>query len=213
MTTAAPAIAVIDAGTGNLRSVEKALATVGAHPVVTRDPDLVRRAGKVVVPGQGAFGDFLAGLRGRNLEEPLREVIAAGRPYLGICLGLQVLYEESEEHGPVSGLGLLPGHVVRFRPADPALKIPHMGWNQVHRPPGAAADPMLRGIDDGTYFYFVHSYHVVPADRSAVALTSDHGVEFCAAIRHRNLFACQFHPEKSAAAGLRLLANFVEAAP
>jgi len=205
-----PAIAVIDAGTGNLRSVEKALARAGGRPVVTRDPDVVRRADRVVVPGQGAFGDFLAGLRERGLEQPLREVIGDGRPYLGICLGLQVLFDSSEEHGPVAGLGILPGRVIRFRPDDHALKVPHMGWNQVRRRGGD--DPLLAGIDDGSHFYFVHSYHVVPDDPSVVALTTDYGIDVCAAVRWRNLFACQFHPEKSADHGLRLLGNFVEAA-
>jgi glutamine amidotransferase len=206
MSAAAPSIAVIDAGTGNLRSVEKALATVGARPVVTRDPDVVRRAPRVVVPGQGAFADFLTGLRERGMEEALREVIADGRPYLGICLGLQVLYDQSEEHGPVAGLGILRGRVVRFRPTDHALKVPHMGWNQVRM--HGAGDPLLAGIADGSDFYFVHSYHVVPDDPATIALGCDYGGEFCAAVRWRNLFACQFHPEKSAALGLRLLSNF-----
>ncbi|HTM20330.1 MAG TPA: imidazole glycerol phosphate synthase subunit HisH [Kofleriaceae bacterium] len=206
MSAGSPSVVVIDAGTGNLRSVEKALAAVGARPEVTRDPEVVRRAPRVVVPGQGAFGDFMSGLRARGLEQPLREIIADGRPYLGICLGLQVLYEHSEEHGPVDGLGILRGQVVRFRPADRALKVPHMGWNQVHtRRPD---EPLLAGIADGAEFYFVHSYHVAPADPATVALTCDYGGDFCAAVRWQNLFACQFHPEKSAALGLRLLANF-----
>jgi imidazole glycerol-phosphate synthase subunit HisH len=207
MSTGSPSVVVIDAGTGNLRSVEKALAAVGARPLVTRDPEQVRRAPRVVVPGQGAFGDFMTGLRERGLEQPLREVIADGRPYLGICLGLQVLYEQSEEHGPVAGLGILRGGVVRFRPDDHALKVPHMGWNQVRRPAGGG-DPLLAGIADGADFYFVHSYYVAPAEPDTVALTCDYGVPFCAAVRWRNVFACQFHPEKSAAMGLRLLANF-----
>lgn len=202
-------IAVIDAGTGNLRSVERALAEVGAHPIVTRDPDVVRKAPRVVAPGQGAFQTFVAGLRQRGLEDALREVIADGRPYLGICLGLQVLFDESEEHGRIAGLGLIPGKVVRFRPTDPALKVPHMGWNSVS--PAGAAEPLLRGIEPGAYFYFTHSYYVVPADPAIVSLTCDYGEPFTAAIRHHNLFACQFHPEKSSRVGLALLANFAEA--
>lgn len=208
MTTRTP-IAVIDAGTGNLRSVEKALAKVGGDPIITSDPDVVRRAARVVVPGQGAFGEFVARLAERGLEEALREVIADGRPYLGLCLGLQVLYETSEEHGPVRGLGLLPGKVVRFRPTDRSLKVPHMGWNQISE--HGRAEPLLAGIPSGAYFYFIHSYYVQPADPSTVALSCTYGHEFAAAVRSGNLFACQFHPEKSGAVGLQLLANFVEA--
>jgi imidazole glycerol-phosphate synthase subunit HisH len=202
-------IAVVDSGTGNLRSVEKALAHAGGSPVVTSDPDVVRRAERVVVPGQGAFRDCLAGLRARGLDEAVREAIAAGRPYLGICLGLQVLFDESEEQGPTPGLGILPGRVVRFRPADRALKVPHMGWNEVRlrRP-----EPLWRGIAEGAHVYFVHSYFAAPADPSIVRLEADYGGPFAAAVRRDNVFACQFHPEKSQAVGLRLLASFVEGA-
>jgi glutamine amidotransferase len=201
-------IAVVDVCSGNLRSVEKALAHVGGDPIVTRDPEVIRRADRVVVPGQGAFGAFAHGLAERGLEAPLREALASGRPFLGICLGLQVLFDESEEQGPVAGLGLVPGKVVRFRPADPALKVPHMGWNRTHP---LRDDPLLAGIPDGGYFYFVHSYYVVPDDPAVTVLTCDYGGPFCAAIRKDNLFACQFHPEKSQALGLRLLENFVRA--
>ena len=199
-------IAVVDVCSGNLRSVEKALAHAGGAPIVTRDPDAIRRADKVVVPGQGAFGEFARGLAERGLEAPLREALDAGTPFLGICLGLQVLFDESEEQGPVRGLGLIPGKVVRFRPEDHALKVPHMGWNRALplRP-----DPLLAGIPDGGYFYFVHSYFVVPADPSVTVLACEYGVRFTAAIRKDNLFACQFHPEKSQALGLRILENFV----
>ena len=205
-------IAVVDSGSGNLRSVEKALAHVGGRPVVTADPDVVRRADRVVVPGQGAFKDCLAGLAARGLEAAVREAIAAGRPYLGICLGLQILFDESEEQGPCRGLGLLAGRVVRLAPRDPAHKVPHMGWNQV-RPAGAAAaaDPMWRGLGDAEWVYFVHSYHARPADPSVVALSTDYEGELCAAVRKDNVFACQFHPEKSQQVGLALLANFVTA--
>lgn len=203
-------IAVVDSGYGNLRSVAKALAHVGGAPLVTADPDAIRRADRVVVPGQGAFGDCVAAFARHGLGEAIREVIAAGRPYFGICLGLQVLFDESEENGPVAGLGLLPGRVVRFAPTDPAHKVPHMGWNQVT--PTHGAEPLLRGIPADAFFYFVHSYYVAPRDPDIVALTCAYaGVEFAAAIRRDNLFACQFHPEKSQAVGLRLLANFVEA--
>jgi glutamine amidotransferase len=194
-------IAILDACSGNLRSVERALAHVGGDVVVTRDPDVVRRADKIVVPGQGAFGVFMHGLAERGLGEVLQERIAAGTPYLGICLGLQILFEHSEE-GDCAGLGVLRGRVTRLVPGEPALKIPHMGWNQVRG--------HSRGIDDGAYVYFVHSYRAVPADDKIVALVAEHGVSFCAAIAHGNLFACQFHPEKSQAVGLRLLRAFVQ---
>lgn len=201
-------IAIVDTGSGNLRSVAKALAHVGGAPTITSDPELVRRADRVVVPGQGAFGAFVRGMHDRGLEDALREVIASGRPFLGICLGLQVLFEESEEQGPVPGLGLLPGRVLRFRPSSAACKVPHMGWNQVKHA-GAGPDPLLAGIPDGTWFYFVHSYYAAPDRPADVALTCEYDVAFAAAVRRDNVFACQFHPEKSQAAGLRLLANFV----
>ncbi len=201
-------IAIVDTGSGNLRSVEKALAKVGGQPVITSDPDRIARADKVVVPGQGAFGAFRRALDERGLEPALREAIASGRPFLGICLGLQVLFEQSEEQGPIAGLGLLPGQVRRFRPADPALKVPHMGWNRVWR--RGRDEPLLRGIDDGAFVYFVHSYFVAPASQDIVDLTCTYGTPFAAAIRQDNLFACQFHPEKSQSVGLRLLQNFVD---
>jgi glutamine amidotransferase len=193
-------IAILDACSGNLRSVERALVHVGGDVTVTRDPDVVRRADKIVVPGQGAFGVFMRGLAEHGLGEALRERISAGTPYLGICLGLQVLFDHSEE-GDCAGLGVLRGRVTRLVPGDPALKIPHMGWNRVH---GSAP-----GIEDGAYVYFVHSYRAEPGDRAVVALEAEHGVKFCAAIAKDHLFACQFHPEKSQAVGLRLLRTFV----
>jgi glutamine amidotransferase len=197
-------IAVVDVCGGNLRSVAKALAAVGGEVTVTRDPRVVERADKLVVPGQGAFAPFMHGLVEHGLEAPIRDAIAGGRPYLGICLGLQVLFDESEEHGPVRGLGVVPGRVVRFRPGDAALKIPHMGWNRaaVVRP-----DPLAPAT--ATHFYFVHSYYAAPADPAHVVMTAEHGESFCAAVRVGNLFACQFHPEKSQAAGLALLGAFV----
>lgn len=193
-------IAILDVCSGNLRSVERALEHVGASVRVTNDPDVVRKADKIVVPGQGAFGVFMRGLEEHGLGEALREAIAGGKPYIGICLGLQVLFEHSEE-GDCAGLGVLRGNVTRLVPGDPKLKIPHMGWNRVS---GRA-----RGIADGAYVYFVHSYRVEPADRSIIALEAQHGVTFCAAIAKDNLFACQFHPEKSQAVGLRLLRELV----
>jgi glutamine amidotransferase len=200
-------VVIVDVCGGNLRSVEKAVATAGgATVVVTRDPEVVRKADKVIVPGQGAFGAFTRGLAERELEAPLREVIARGTPYLGICLGLQVLFDESEEQGPQRGLGLVAGKVVRFRPTQHELKVPHMGWNEVRR---VASDPVGDAIADGAHVYFVHSYHVVPADRRVAVMDSDHGGAFCAAIRKDNIFAVQFHPEKSQKVGLALLEKFV----
>jgi glutamine amidotransferase len=202
-------IAIVDVCSGNLRSVERALAQVGGDVVVTRDADLVRRADKIVVPGQGAFGMFMRGLVERGLGDVLRAAIASGRPYLGICLGMQVLFDDSEEQGPCPGLGVLPGHVVRLAPGDARLKVPHIGWNQVaFRKP----DPMLDGISEGAYVYFDHSYHAVPADPSLIALDADHGQPLTAAVRSGNIFACQFHPEKSQTVGLAMLRNFVERA-
>ncbi|HLL25598.1 MAG TPA: imidazole glycerol phosphate synthase subunit HisH [Kofleriaceae bacterium] len=202
-------IAIVDVCSGNLRSVERALEKVGGAVVVTRDPEVVRRADKIVVPGQGAFGVFMRGLVERGLGEALREAIASGRPYLGICLGLQVLFDESEEQGPCAGLGVLRGKVQKLAPGDPTLKVPHMGWNQVRAT--HAREPLLAGVPAEPHVYFVHSYHAVPADRDLVTLEAIHGQSITAAIRKDNLFACQFHPEKSQHVGLQILRNFVEA--
>jgi glutamine amidotransferase len=196
-------VAILDVCSGNLRSVERALQHVGANVIVTRDPEVVRKADKLVVPGQGAFGPFMRGIVEHSLGDVLRERIAAGTPYLGICLGLQVLFEHSEE-GDCAGLGILRGKVTRLRPTDARLKIPHMGWNQVR-----ARQPVA-GLADGAHVYFVHSYRVEPTDVAITALEADHGDTFCAAIQTENLFACQFHPEKSQGVGLSLLRAFVE---
>lgn len=202
-------IALIDFGRGNLRSVQKALAAAGGDVVRTGDPDVVRRADRLVVPGQGAFAEGMTALRAAGLDEAIREVVAAGRPYLGICLGLQFLFDESDEHGPVPGLGIVRGRVERIA-AQPGLKVPHIGWNRVEQ---VKPDPLVGDLaaaepgDD--YFYFVHSYVAVPADHDCVVLRADYGGELVAAIRVDNVFACQFHPEKSQAAGLALLERFV----
>jgi imidazole glycerol-phosphate synthase subunit HisH len=202
-------IAIVDVCSGNLRSVERALQRAGGEVIVTRDPDVVRRADKVVVPGQGAFGVFMRGLVERGLGDVLREAIASGRPYLGICLGLQILFDDSEEQGQHAGLGIVRGHVVRLHPGNPRLKVPHMGWNGIAK---RKPEPLLDGVADGAYVYFVHSFHAVPEDRSLVAVEVEHGISITAAIRKDNVFACQFHPEKSQDVGLRILRNFVEAA-
>jgi glutamine amidotransferase len=202
-------IAIADLGSGNLRSVEKAVQAAGGHAAVTADPDAIARADKLVVPGQGAFGACVAGLEraGGALAQAVRESVRAGRPYLGICIGMQVLFESSEENPDCRGLGLLPGTVKKFAPA-PGLKVPHMGWNQTRRGPAGGGD-VASAIPDGTYFYFVHSYFPQPARAEDVALWSEHGETFCSAVARDNIFACQFHPEKSQAAGLGLLARFV----
>jgi glutamine amidotransferase len=202
-------ITIVDVCGGNLRSVERALQKVGGEVVVTRDPEVVRKASKIVVPGQGAFGVFMRSLDERGLGSALRDVIASGRPYLGICLGLQILFDRSEEQGPVRGLGVIAGEVVRLKPPSSTLKVPHMGWNRVTR---RAPEPMLDGVAEDAHVYFVHSFHAVPQDRALITLEADHGMPVTAAIRKDHLFACQFHPEKSQAVGLRILQNFVEAA-
>lgn len=204
-----PMIAIIDYQMGNLRSVQKAFERIGHAATVTADPQEIAQAEKVVLPGVGAFRDAINEIRRRDLVGPIRDSIAAGTPLLGICLGLQLLFDVSYEDGEWEGLGVVPGKVVKFDLGD-EYKVPHMGWNQanaVQRIPGI---PILQGIADGSHFYFVHSYHVVPVDRSVVALETNYGHNFCSAIWRDNLFATQFHPEKSQANGLRLLQNFAE---
>ena len=196
-----PLIALIDYGMGNLGSVEKALRYVGAQVEIATKAEQLEAADGIVLPGVGAFDDCMRALREQGMAEPLRELLAAGKPFLGICLGLQVLFERSEE-GQLDGLGIVPGEVVRFKHD---LKIPHIGWNQVeiNRPA-----PHLAGIEAGSWFYFVHSYYVEPVEENVLATTTDYGHDFCSAIWQGNIFACQFHPEKSQSAGLRLLDNF-----
>ncbi|HEX7598845.1 MAG TPA: imidazole glycerol phosphate synthase subunit HisH [Polyangia bacterium] len=207
---AKPRIAIVDCGSGNLRSVEKALERVGAEAFITSDADQVAGADKIVVPGQGAFGGCMAGLErnGGALRAAVLDVIAKGTSFLGICIGLQVLFEGSDEDPSCKGLGVFPGRVERF-PIAPPLKVPHMGWNACRQATAAAHSPILRDTPDGTYFYFVHSYFPVPTRAADIALQAEHGVKFCAAVARDNLFACQFHPEKSQQAGLALLSRFV----
>jgi glutamine amidotransferase len=200
-------IAVADLGSGNLRSVAKALTAVGAEVVVSADPDVVAGADKLVVPGQGAFGACAAGLDrgGGALRQAVHAFIQAGRPFFGICIGMQLLFGSSEENPGAPGLGILPGRVRRFA-ERPGLKIPHMGWNRTLRGP-AAGD----GVAEGAFFYFVHSYYPEPARAEDVALTTDYGAPFCAAVARDNVFGTQFHPEKSQGAGLALLRRFASA--
>lgn len=197
-------IAIIDYGMGNLRSVQKALEAVGAAAEVTCDPDRVRRAEKVILPGVGAFADAIAELRRTGLGDAFCDAVRAGTPCLGVCLGLQLLFDLSEEDGQHAGLGLIAGRVVRFRDA-PGLKIPHMGWNtlRVRRPA-----PLLAGLEPSPSVYFVHSYHAQPQDPSVVAAEADYPAPFAAMVWRENLMACQFHPEKSQRAGLAMYANF-----
>ncbi len=196
-------IAVVDYELGNLGSVEKALLRVGCDARLTQDPAAILAADAIVVPGVGAFGDCMRNLNRFGLADVIRECIASGKPFLGICLGLQLLFEESEESPGVPGLGVFAGKVQLFRHD---LKIPQIGWNQIKvqgTPP-----PHLAGVPDGSNVYFVHSYHVSPADESIIATTTDYGYEFASSVWRDNVFACQFHPEKSQHIGLRILDNF-----
>ncbi|MCU0962612.1 MAG: imidazole glycerol phosphate synthase subunit HisH [Pirellulaceae bacterium] len=197
-------IVIVDYGMGNLRSVQKACERVGASAQISRDPERLLQADQVILPGVGAFPDAMAELQRCGLVDPLRACIDRGTPFLGICLGLQLLFEVSTEGGTSHGLGVIPGSVVRFD-LPRAYKVPHMGWNQVQVRRRA---PILAGIEDGEYFYFVHSYYVAPHDEAVVALETDYGGPFCSMVWRDNVFATQFHPEKSQRAGLRLLEAF-----
>jgi glutamine amidotransferase len=246
-------IAVIDYGMGNLRSVAKALELAGSRVLVTGEPSRIRQADAVVFPGVGSFGPAVAYLKRARLIDPLRAAIDRNKPFLGLCLGFQLLFDFSEEEGMFPGLGVIPGKVVRFNPLlmeSPGsagggminevaggrviegasgsrrrgatfaakglsrfrkLKIPHMGWNslKINRQNGAA---MFKGIAEGSYFYFVHSYYGLPGDDGVVAASTDYGTEFCSAVARDRVWACQFHPEKSGETGLKLLRNFVREA-
>jgi len=200
------AIVIVDYGMGNLRSVQKGFEKVGQPAEITSDPQRVARAPKLVLPGVGAFADAMAELQRRALVEPVLEAINSGRPFLGICLGLQLLFEWSHENGRHQGLGVLRGEVVRFDlPAQ--YSVPHMGWNQlwIRRPA-----PVLAGLEEGSYVYFVHSYYVVPTETDVVATETDYGAIFCSTVWRDNVFATQFHPEKSQSVGLRILRNFAK---
>ena len=199
-------IAIVDYGMGNLRSVSKALEKLGAEVKVTSDAQVIRDAQKIVLPGVGAFGDAICELRKRNLIKPIKEAIEKGKPFLGICLGLQLLFKSSEENPGVPGLGIFPGTVVRFNSSD--LKVPHMGWNEVKL--SGDRDSLLSGVKDSGYFYFVHSYYAKPDDATLVQGSADYGVRFPAILGKRNVWATQFHPEKSQEEGLKILENFVK---
>ncbi len=198
-------VAVVDYGMGNLRSVAKALEVVGFPEVsVTSSKEDILSSDAVVFPGQGAFRKAMENLKSLGLIEVLKEVILSQKPFFGICLGLQLLFERSHEHGITSGLGILPGEV-RLLPTS--VKLPHIGWNQVRI---SRDSSLFRGIEDGEYFYFVHSYRVVPQDERVIASVTDYGTDFVSAIERENLWAVQFHPEKSQKKGLAILKNFLE---
>jgi len=198
-------IAIVDYGVGNLHSVSKALERAGADVCVTSDPREVGRADAVVLPGVGAFRDSMDAMSRSDLARAVAESVASRKPFLGICLGLQMLFSVSEEFGLTTGLGLLPGRVVRF---NGGLKVPHLGWNEVRI--ARSGNPLFDGIPDGSHFYFVHSYYVVPDDASVTAATCEYGTKFTCMAWKDNLFAVQFHPEKSQDVGLKMLSNFVQ---
>ena len=198
-------ITIIDYGMGNLHSAAKALEKVGAQVTVTRDPELVRQADKVILPGVGAFGDCMKNLNERGLAPVIHEVIAAGKPFLGICVGLQMLFEGSEEDPGVAGLGIFKGLVRKIM--APGLKIPHMGWNNLEY---RTSSSLFQGLPPAAYVYFVHSYHAVPTDESCITAVTDYGGQVTAAVGRGLVQAVQFHPEKSSAVGLKILANFKE---
>lgn len=203
-------LAVIDYGAGNLRSVLHALNYLGAESIrVVRTPHELRGAEKIILPGVGAFGAGMQQLREQDLIQPIRDAVFAGIPYLGICLGMQFMFDYSDEMGIHEGLRLLPGTVTRF-PDDMQLKVPHMGWNTVT---AKQISPLLRDISDGSYAYFVHSYYCAPARQEDVLLTTDYGLPFTAGVQHGHMFGVQFHPEKSQRTGLQLLTNFLEYTP
>lgn len=198
-------IGIVDYGMGNLGSVANACRFLDLRAEVVADPSELAACRAVILPGVGAFGDCMEHLHQRGFSPVLKAWIAADRPFLGICVGLQALFESSEESPGAAGLGVLRGAVRRF-PADPILKVPQMGWNRVRQVrPG---DPMFEGVPDASFFYFVHSYYAAPSDPAVLAGTTDYGIEYCSAVRLGAAFAVQFHPEKSQAAGLQMLRNF-----
>ena len=203
-------IAIIDYDMGNLLSVQKAFEKLGAEATITREPVVIANASHVVLPGVGAFKDCMANLEKFSLVEPIKQACASGKPFLGICLGLQLLFDKGFEQGEHDGLGIIKGKVIRFpephHEAVSEFKVPHMGWNTVEK---RKTSPLMNGIEESEYFYFVHSYYALPEDPSIVLTTTDYGVEFASSIECDNIMACQFHPEKSQRMGLRLLQNFI----
>mgnify|MGYP002597068966 CR=1 FL=1 len=199
-------IAIIDYDAGNLKSVEKALLYLGEECVVTRDRNELLKADKVILPGVGAFGDAMEKLNKFGLVEVIHEIVKENKPFLGICLGLQLMFESSEESVGVEGLGLLRGTIKKI-PDCPGLKIPHMGWNSLDITPGAR---LFQGVEQGAYVYFVHSYYLEAEDEKIVAASTQYSTRIHASVESGNVFACQFHPEKSSSVGLQILKNFIE---
>lgn len=198
-------IAIIDYEMGNLKSVAKAFEHVGASVVVTRNAQEIRSAAKIVLPGVGAYQHCMENLEKYDLIDVIGEQIRGGKPFLGICLGLQLLFDESEENGGTRGLGIVPGVVKKFDFGSD-LKVPHMGWNQIRF--DSSDNALFKSLDEGAEFYFVHSYYVCPEDESVIAAATEYGIDFCSAIHRDNIFACQFHPEKSQKNGLKIINNF-----
>lgn len=199
-------IAIIDYDAGNIKSVEKALISLGQEVCVTRDADEILQADKVILPGVGAFGDAMEKLHRYGLVDVIRKVVEKKTPFLGICLGLQLLFERSDEASGVEGLGILKGEVLKI-PAAEGLKIPHMGWNSLHL---SHEGRLFRNMKEGEYVYFVHSYYLKAKDEQIVKASAEYGVEIHASVERENVFGCQFHPEKSSETGLQILKNFVE---
>ena len=198
-------ISIIDYDAGNIKSVEKAIQHLGKEVIITRDPDVLLSSEKVILPGVGSFGDAMGKLRNYQLDKVIYEIVDKKVPFLGICLGLQLLFESSDETPGVSGLGLLPGKILRI-PDKEGLKIPHMGWNSLEIKEGTK---LLQGIPQNSYVYFVHSYYLAAENLEDVAATTNYSTKIHAAVEHDNIYACQFHPEKSSAVGLRILENFI----
>ncbi len=195
---------IVDYGVGNFRSVQKAFAAVGVTAPITDDPADIDAADAVILPGVGAYGDAIHNLRQRNLERPILEAAQSGKPFFGICVGMQLLFEQSDEMGIHTGLGLLPGHVTRFKEE---LTVPHMGWNQIEP---AGEHPLLVGVNFGDFAYFAHSYYCVPQNPAHIIARTDYHGQFISAVAKDNIFGIQFHPEKSQQVGLRILKNFAE---
>ncbi len=199
-------IVIIDYGMGNLRSVQKGFEKIGFEAKLTRNKKEIERASAIVLPGVGAFKDCMENLEKYGLIDPLLRSIGKGKPYLGICLGLQILFSESEEFGACKGLDLIKGRVVKFRP-DPEHKVPHMGWNTIEK---LKEIPTLQGVENGDFFYFVHSYYVIPEEEEWISTVTSYGRPFASSISKGSIFATQFHPEKSQKKGLKILENFVK---
>ena len=199
-------IAIIDYDAGNIKSVEKALIFLGEQPVITRDKETLLKADKVILPGVGAFGDAMARLEEYGLIPIINEIVAKGTPFLGICLGLQLLFEESDEAPGVKGLSILEGKIKRIPDSD-GLKVPQIGWNSLHFDNEGS---LFKGVDEGAYVYFVHSYYLEAKDEKIVTASTEYGVHVHASVQKDNVYACQFHPEKSSDVGLKMIKNFIE---